>query len=370
MVRDSFFNAPWMPSLRPTFSSTACPLDRHPHAQAFGTDPPRPVSPRTRFAPPLRHSATRAFPQPSGRSVLPPAPRTYALRRSPASASRQLRVRTTAVASARASGNVLRTSALSAFTTDRHSIATTPPIFSHILLALAPGIPHASGRWRSLRPSCAGILPPLTRLAASGDIATLMPSASLRSSSARPSASASPVRASHVTGFRSSPSSMSPPLPTPLSALPAACFARLPSTPSAVPSTQSPWRLPPVGFSGTHSPSLVPSVCPSSPHGAALVLTPHASPMLVAPFAPLAPGSLRKHRPWPPDSCWFKRMSHRYTLGILPLAMQGYAWLTPVHGRYTLLATCNGHRCTPGYGSLRRHPRPGTPEQAPYWARS
>ena len=54
---------------------------------------------------------------------------------------------------------------------------------------------------------------------------------------------------------------------------------------------------------------------------------------------------------------------------ILPLAMQGYAWLAPVHGRYTLLTTCIGHRCTPIYGSLRRHPRPGTPEQAPYWAR-
>ena len=61
---------------------------------------------------------------------------------------------------------------------------------------------------------------------------------------------------------------VSAPLQTPLPALPAACFARLPSTPSAVPSTQSPWRLPPVAFSGAHSPSLVPSVCRSSPHGA------------------------------------------------------------------------------------------------------
>ena len=59
-------------------------LDCRRHAPVFGTDPPpRPVSPRTRFAPPLRHSATRAFPPPSDRSARPPAPRP-----SPASASR------------------------------------------------------------------------------------------------------------------------------------------------------------------------------------------------------------------------------------------------------------------------------------------
>ena len=64
------------------------PLDCHRHAPAFGTDPPpRPVSPRTRFAPPLRHSATRAFPPPSGRSARPPSPRRCGLRPSPASAS-------------------------------------------------------------------------------------------------------------------------------------------------------------------------------------------------------------------------------------------------------------------------------------------
>ena len=104
------------------------PLHCRRHAPVFGTDPPpRPVSPRTRFAPPLRHSATRAFPQPSGRSVLPPALRRGALRRSPASASRQLRVRTTAVASARASGNVLRTSALSSVRGPFHSVAVAAP---------------------------------------------------------------------------------------------------------------------------------------------------------------------------------------------------------------------------------------------------
>ncbi len=47
--------------------------------------PPRPVSPRTRFAPPLRHSATRAFPPPSVRSALPPSPAS-APRRPPVSA--------------------------------------------------------------------------------------------------------------------------------------------------------------------------------------------------------------------------------------------------------------------------------------------
>ena len=65
------------------------PLDCRRHAPAFGTDPPpRPVSPRTRFAPPLRHSATRAFPPPSDRSARPPSPRRCGLRPSPASASR------------------------------------------------------------------------------------------------------------------------------------------------------------------------------------------------------------------------------------------------------------------------------------------
>jgi len=95
-----------------------------------------------------------------------------------------------------------------------------------------------------------------------------MPSASLRSSSARPSASASPVRASPVTGFRTSPSSVSAPLQTLLPALPAACFAPLPSTPSAVPSTQSPWRLPSAAFADLDPLSLIPQVLRSRPHGA------------------------------------------------------------------------------------------------------
>jgi len=104
--------------------------------------------------------------------------------------------------------------------------------------------------------------------------------------------------------------------------------------------------------------------------------------MLVAPFAPLAPGSLRNPRLPPPDSCWTERVSHRYTPTVLPLAMRGYACPTPVHGRYTLLAAENTDRYTTGirpmvrlgprgsvcprpmhapeYRSLRRHPRART----------
>ncbi len=72
------------------------------------------------------------------------------------------------------------------------------------------GLPTTFG---PLRPptfaSCSvpgGNLPTPAPLAASGDIAQLMPSASLRSPSATPPSSAAPVRASPVTGFRTSPS--------------------------------------------------------------------------------------------------------------------------------------------------------------------
>ena len=164
-------------------------------APALGRDPPpRPTSPSTRFAPTLRHSATWASPPPSDRSVLPPS------RRAPASAPRR-----------------------------------------------SP-MPHASGRQRSLRVSSTRIptwpmrqsstpCPPTTsrhtRLAASGGIAPLMPYDSLRSPSAPPSMSASPVRAPPVTGFRFPPRPVSVTPRTPLPEPPAPRFAA-PSAPSAL----------------------------------------------------------------------------------------------------------------------------------------
>ena len=122
----------------------------------------------------------------------------------------------------------------------------------------------------------------------------------------------------------------------------------------------------------------------------ALVFTPHASPMLVTPLVRLARPFGYGRRLWAPCSCWTERMSHRYTPAILSLAMQGYACPTPIHGRYTLVAAENTDRYTTGirpmvrlnarasvcprlmhapeYSSLRRFPRPGTPDRAPHWA--
>lgn len=87
--------------------------------------------------------------------------------------------------------------------------------------------------------------------------------------------------------------------------------------------------------------------------------------MLVAPFAPLARGSLRNLRLSPPQSCWTERMSHRYTPSILPLTMHGYACPAPVHERYTLIAAKNPDRYTADIRPTVRldacgsvHPRP------------
>ena len=76
-------------------------------------------------------------------------------------------------------------------------------------------------------------VPAHTRLAASGGIAPLMPSASLRSPSAPPPKSASPVRAPPVTGFRFLPRPVSVTPPMPLHEPPAPRFAPPPSAPSA-----------------------------------------------------------------------------------------------------------------------------------------
>ena len=171
--------------------------------------------------------------------------------------------------------------------------------------------------------------------------------ASLRSSSAlRRSASC------RRSGLCPSPASasrrplVSAPLPAPLPIPPAACFARLPSPPSAVTATQSPWRLPFAGSAGLVSPSLIPQVCRSPPHGAALVFTPHASLMLAMPLTPLACSLLRNGRLCTPRPYWIERMSNGHTPSILALAIHRYACPTPTHGRYTLDAAGNRDRYT------------------------
>ena len=96
-----------------------------------------------------------------------------------------------------------------------------------------------------------------TRLVASGDFASLVPSASLRSSSARPlRVSRRPVRA------RLSPASALPLalVSGPLHAPPSVCSTRPPSLPPALTATQSPWRLPPACLARVDSPSLIPQV--------------------------------------------------------------------------------------------------------------
>ena len=168
----------------------------------------------------------------------------------------------TAGATARASGAVLRTSAVGSV-----SNACSPRITPS-----GPGAADGDADRRRadlLRASVFNSLPranlPTTaRLAAFGDVALAhaVRLAALVFGIAPPR-SRRPVRTSP------SPASAlrHPVLSIPLSALlpepPAACFARLPSASSALPATQSPWRLPSVGFSGTDSPSLIPWVCRS-----------------------------------------------------------------------------------------------------------
>ena len=116
------------------------------------------------------------------------------------------------------------------------------------------------------------------------------------------SASASPVRASSDTGFRTTASA-----------------------------TQSPWRLPSAGFAGVDPPSLVPQDLPFLTACAALVFTPHASPMLVAPLVPMACAFGYRCLLWASCSCWTKRMSRRYTPLSPFLSVHGGACLPPIY---------------------------------------
>ena len=73
--------------------------------------------------------------------------------------------------------------------------------------------------------------------------------------------------------------------------------------------------------------------------------------------------------PWP---CRATLVLHRYTGDTrFSLPVTG-----PTHDRHALTIVASAPAaafvpipCTPGYGSRRRHPRPGTLEQATYWAR-
>ncbi len=107
------------------------------------------------------------------------------------------------------------------------------------------------------------------RLAAFGDVAAPVPSASLRSSSACPSASASPVWASPYTGSRTHRPPVSAPSPTPLPALPATCFTRVPSAPGT---TFAPPLADAPGALRTHQPRIVHSPRFNAVHLVALAL--------------------------------------------------------------------------------------------------
>ena len=143
------------------------------------------------------------------------------------------------------------------------------------------------------------------RLVAFGDIAPLVPSDSLRSSSAPTlRVPRRPVQA------RPSPASALPRalVSGPVQEPPPVCSTRPSSLPPALTATQSPWRLPSAGFSGTVSPSLVPLV-PS-------FLTACAGSGSHTPRSPLQGRPVRinacpeaaKPRPWASRSCWIESM--------------------------------------------------------------
>ena len=153
--------------------------------------------------------------------------------------------------------DLLPTSAVTAFSVPRRMLPPTPittaPVNSSVMSSTVQLFDHCVDSLRTSQVQA--------RLVASGDIAPLVPSASLRSSSARPlRVPRRPVQA------RPSPASALPlalvsalllallPLP------PSLCSTRPPSLPPALSATQSPWRLPSAGSPGAHPPSLVPLV--------------------------------------------------------------------------------------------------------------
>ncbi len=135
--------------------------------------------------------------------------------------------------------SVLRTSAVTAFSVPRRMLPTTPittvPVNTSVMSSTVQLVDHCVD---SLRTSQV-----LARLVAFGDTAPLVPSDSLRSSSAPPlRVPRRPVQA------RPSPASalLPPPVSAPLKAMPTVCSAPLPSPPSVFPAACCPPRRSPL----------------------------------------------------------------------------------------------------------------------------
>ncbi len=142
------------------------------------------------------------------------------------------------------------------------------------------------------------------------------------------------------------PCSVSATLRMPLPPLPETCFARVPSAPSALSSTQSPWRLPSVAFADVNPTSLVPFVL--SFLTAFRGFGSHTPRISDAGDAIRILGPPLSAKPSPFDAAALLDRAYVAPIhaGILPLAMQGYACPTPVHGRYTLVVAANTDRHT------------------------
>ncbi len=170
---------------------------------------------------------------------------------------------------------------------------TTAPVNTPVMSSTVQQLDHCADSLRTGQ-----VLP---RLVASGVIASLVPSDSLRSSSALPLR----VRFTRC-GLRCHR------LPHyPVHLCPGYCSRlrqcarhdRLHYLPHSPPLSRR-GGSPPPGPPASVPLRLCPWFLRSRPPARALVLTPHAPPMLVAPFAPLACGILRTRRLWTPCSCW------------------------------------------------------------------
>ena len=105
-----------------------------------------------------------------------------------------------------------------------------------------------------------------------------------------------------------------------------------------------------------------------TPFGA-LVLTPHASGMLVVPLAPLSCAFGDFRRLWASGCCWTERMSHRHTFLVISLTAHGCACHPPIYAHsgtdirptYARLAF-GRHRCRRlSMTDIRRNPSTPAP---------
>ena len=200
----------------------------------------------------------------------------------------------------------------------------------------------------------------------------------------------------HRCGLRPSPPSASRPAPvsasrrTPPPSPPAACSARLPSAPSAVTATQSPWRLLPTGLAGVDSPSLIPWVLsfltacrgfgshtPRIPDAGCAIRTlgprlsaqpPPSAAAILLDQAHVAPIHAGHHTP----NRAGLRLSYTDTRAVHACRCRKHG---PIHDRHTPIIIAStpvtaivSSPCTPESRSLRRHPGPGIRERAPYCA--